>query len=386
MAFILSSENVLEYLKQQGICQPDQELIAPVEPNEYKNFNLIVNVTGNKHYLVKQERFDGNGKASGCLKYESISHQFLSNFSELKPIQSSISEIVHFDPENSIIVINYLPEYISLSEFYRRKNDYPTEIASLLGANLAQVHRLTFEKQEYRDFLRQHAKNRSSGETPKFMRGLERIGPGIFSNVCRDGIEFFKLYQRFSSLHQAVAELHSSYQATCLTHNDPRFSNYLIEDLIEDQDSASILTEIKLIDWEFFEWGDPAYDLGVLISKYLGLWLDSLFVNSDTDLNLSLSLATCPLEKVQPSLASALQSYLSDFPEILEVRPDFIKRVVQFAGLDLIKHIQHDVEYHKPFHNGNICTLQVAKTLLCYPEQAMSTIFGLTEFKVPATV
>lgn len=371
MPLILSSENVVAYLAKQTLCTAHSQLAQSVTAAEYKNFNLIVKFTDGNNYLVKQERFNGKKEATGCLKYEWIIHLLFDRFSGLNPIQNSISQAVHFDDENKIIVLNYFPDYTSLSSFYRHNDDYPVAIAQTLGTNLGQIHRLTFERSEYRGFLAQYTSKRASGETPKFMRGLERVGPGIFGNICPDNIEFFKLYQRFLSLHKAVAKLHQNYQAVCLTHNDIRFSNYLIH---HSGNSESL----KLIDWEFFEWGDPALDLGSAIAKYLELWLDSLYIDSDTDLNVALSLATCPLEKIQPSLKAVIQSYLAEFPSILTVRPDYIQQAIQFAGLSLIKQLQHNAEYHLSFDNRAICTMQVAKSLLCYPEQAMTTVFGVT--------
>ncbi|MGF1591005.1 MAG: phosphotransferase [Pleurocapsa sp.] len=383
MAFILSSENVLAYLTLKGICQPEQQLIEVVESDQYKNFNLIVNVTENDHYLVKQERLtDKDNLTFGNLNYELALHQLIKNFPELEPIQTSTSQVVKFDPENSIIVIRYLPDHLSLAEFYERKQEYPPQIASLLGNNLAQLHRLTLEQTKYREFLIQQTGQNDFGNAPLSLRGLARVGPGIFGNICSNGIDFFKLYQRFPSLHQAVSELHGSYQSVCLTHCDLNFSNYLIE----NQDDISAGSQIKLIDWEFLNWGDPAFDLGILVAKYLKLWLNSLFVDSDTELNLALSLALCPLEKVQPSLSALLKGYLAEFPEVLAAIPNFLTRVIQFAGLDLIKSIQHKIEHHRAFNNRDICSLQVAKSLLCQPEESMATIFSFTDSKAVAAV
>jgi hypothetical protein len=69
-------------------------------------------------------------------------------------------------------------------------------------------------------------------------------------------------------------------------------------------------------------------------------------------------------------------AYCDTFPEIGEQRPDFLKRVVQFAGLALIQQIQAAIQYQKSFGNTGICMLQVAKSLLCHPERSMPTIFG----------
>jgi hypothetical protein len=392
MKFVLSVENVLEYLKQQQVCSSDQFLIEPVKSKEYKNvvvnreysnvIQLTVKTSGDNTYIVKQERFIADAETYFGAKYEYLLHQLIANFSELKSIQSLIPELVDFDSENSIIAIRYLSNQLALDEFYQYNDSYPTKIAALLGNHLARFHRLTFNKPEYQEFLVKHTGNEHLGDAPYLLRSLERVGPGLFGNICSDGIEFYKLYQRFPSLHQAVVELHSSYDSSCLIHGNLRLDKYLRE----NKEAIATQTQVKLRDWENLNWGDPAFDLGVLISQYLKLWLDSIYVDSDTDLKLALSLATCPLEKLQPSLGELLQGYLAEFPAILDERPDFVNRVVQFTGINLIKSIQHKLEQRNLFGNGDICTLQVAKSLLCQPEQSISTVFGTTEAKAAATV
>ena len=270
MVFILSSENVVQYPQEESLCGMNWQL-ASLERNEYRNFNLVVSFTNGEHYLVKQGRFDGRDRSLGCLQYEWLLQQLLDSFPQLAKVRTSIAPIVHFDAENAILVVKYLPEYISLDEYYTHFDNYPTEIAAILGTNLAQIHRLTYQKDEYLSFMEQQYGDRDFRAKPDFMQGLAVVNPHIFAYICSSGIEFFKLYQRFPRLHQAVIQLYDSYQATCLTHNDARFSNYLIKNT-----NSLDRPQIKFIDWEFIDWGDPAYDLGMLISKYLELWLDSL--------------------------------------------------------------------------------------------------------------
>jgi hypothetical protein len=51
---------------------------------------------------------------------------------------------------------------------------------------------------------------------------------------------------------------------------------------------------------------------------------------------------------------------------------------MQFAGLALIQRIETNLQYLLPFDNTKIGMLQVAKTLLCRPEQSIPVVFGLT--------
>lgn len=134
-----------------------------------------------------------------------------------------------------------------------------------------------------------------------------------------------------------------------------------------------------MINWEKCSWGDPAFDLGTIISKYLLLWLTSLIVHPDIKLETSLQLAITPLDKIQPSIVGLTKAYLNTWPEILNDYPEFLKRVVEFAGLALIYHIVEIIRAFRGFNNQSMCILQVAKNLLCSPEKSFKSVFGLTQ-------
>jgi hypothetical protein len=70
-----------------------------------------------------------------------------------------------------------------------------------------------------------------------------------------------------------------------------------------------------------------------------------------------------------------VQSYLARFPEILDARPDYLDRAIQFAGLALIQRIEITIDEKRRFGNCGIVMLQVAKQLICTPRAAMKTLF-----------
>ena len=381
MVFLLSSQNVFEYLIEQGICDSKEQFPSQISPEECKNFNLRVSFANDLHLLVKQERHDSQGNTHGEFWSEWRIQQFLQTFPALSPLRSLISEAIHFDPSRSIIVFNYLNDYCDLADFYDEEQRFPTAIAAAVGAMLATIHNTTLEQQTYQDFLNQNGRDKPIDKAPNLLRGLDRIGPEIFGRISPDGLDFFRLYQRYESLGQAISELNSAWSPCCLIHYDLRLSNFLLHLEWEQARSSTGPAHppmIRLIDWEKFRWGDPAYDLGTLIAGYLKLWLSSLVVNTAIDLETALRLAETPLEQIQPSLIALTQAYFKHFPTILERRPDFFRRALQFAGLRLIHKIQVKLDYRDPFDNTGICMLQAAKTLLCHPEQSIPIVFGLT--------
>ena len=380
MAFLLTSKNVIRYLVEQNICTQEQQELSQIELKIAKNFNLLLTCKDSYKFLVKQERHDQNGKTADEFLNEWRIQEFLQQFSELNYLRQMLSEILHYDVENSIIVFNYLNDYCDLYEFYTKENVFPTAIATLIGSTLATIHRATFKHQEYQNFFAQNSEDVPVNQTSKLASGLERITPEVFGLVPADGLKFFALYQRYDSVGKTISELVSTFDLCCLTHNDLKLNNILLSNNWEqapsktEQSSNSI---IRLIDWERSSWGDPAFDLGTIIGSYLQIWLSSLVVSQSLDIQEALRLAMTPLEQLQPSIAALTKAYLSHFPEILEHRPDFLKRVVQFSGLTLVQQIQAMIQYQKSFGNTGICMLQVAKSLLCRPEQSLPTVFGI---------
>ena len=111
--------------------------------------------------------------------------------------------------------------------------------------------------------------------SPLLLQSLDRIEPEIFGITPMDGLRFFALYQRYDSLGQAIAQLRQGISPTCLTHNDLKLNNILLD---KDWENSSE-NLVRFIDWERADWGDPAFDLGTAIGSYLQTWLGSLVIS-----------------------------------------------------------------------------------------------------------
>ena len=370
MVFLLSSQNVFSYLIQQGICQSHESEPIRIKPKERKNFNLLVSFPQNRHLLVKQERYDSEGETDGEFWSEWLIQQLVKEFTPLQPLSNLIPQIVDFDPQHAIIVGNYLTDYCDLADFYNQQRIFPVAIATAIGTTVATIHRHTLDNQQYKEFL---AQENDFDEAPNFAYKLERIRPEVFGVLRTDALEFFRLYQRYQSLADAIAQLNETWQGSCLIHNDLRLSNILLS-LDWETTSQPKNAIIRLIDWEKFTWGDPAFDLGTIIAGYLKLWLKSLVISPGVDLSTALGLATTPLETLQPSICALTKAYVQEFPTIIKKRPLFLEQSLQFAGLVLLEKIVIRLQYHQPFNNQSIGMLQVAKKLLCHPGQSVNII------------
>ncbi|WP_373529527.1 phosphotransferase family protein [Nostoc sp.] len=380
MVLSLSSHNVIQYLQDVGLCTLEDGASDKSElPGSSKNnINLVVTLADNRQLLVKQKPNINNDAPPHELFKEWLFHQLLQQFPVLGNISAIAPLLVHFDEENSILIRNYLSEYLDLAIFYHNNEIFPQEIASAIGTTLAGLHRATFNRREYQDFMATAPQGEFRYGFYNPAQGVTSIGSEIFGTVPTDALKFYALYQQYESLESAIADLAYNWNPCCLTHNDLKLNNILVHSRWEKLDNSLV----RLIDWSACAWGDPAFDLGTLLASYLGIWLKSLVVDPTIELEESLHLALTPLEILQPSIIALIRAYINAFPMILSYRSDFILRVIQFAGLALIHQIQDMITCRKYFSNADICMLQVAKTLLTMPEQAVLTIFGISESEI----
>ncbi|MBR8834333.1 MAG: aminoglycoside phosphotransferase family protein [Stigonema ocellatum SAG 48.90 = DSM 106950] len=380
MVLSLSSYNVIQYLQDVGLSSSEDGAYAESELSQSskKNLNLLVTLSGNRKLLVKQERWVENHGTPQEFFNEWLFHQLLERFPVLGNNSAIAPLVAYFDEENSIIIRNYLTEYIDLASFYQNNLYFPQAIAIALGTTIGVLHRATFNHREYRNFMATAPEGQFRYNFYNPAQGIGSIGPEIFGMIPTDALKFYVLYQCYESLSAAIAELAHEWQPCCLTHNDLKFDNILMHSRWDQLDNCLV----RFIDWEACAWGDPAFDLGTLVASYLEIWLHSLIVDPTIELEESLHLAVTPLETIQPSMLALIRAYLSACPMILEYRRDFLMRVIQFAGLVLIHQIHETIQYRKYFDNTGICQLQVAKSLLTRPQESMLTIFGIAESEI----
>jgi Phosphotransferase enzyme family len=405
MATILDTNNIFEYLSDRNYCNLTDRDASKVTAIPAKNFNLLINFADDKNLLIKQEPHDCDGETYGEFLAAWQIQQLVKSFPEFgRKIENSVPELLHFDPENSILIVKYLADYGDLYDYYMEQNQFPIEIARSIGQLLATIHSQTFQHTEYQDFLANFSastpaadlavesqsqslnteqkedhnldsissNSQSKGYANQVIRRLSRITPQVFEEVPQECLQFFKLYQRFPDLARSIADLSDSITPSCLVHNDLKINNILLDSNWKLPGSKVI----RSIDWERAGWGDPAFDLGCILGSYLEIWLDGLVINNTLSINESLQLATTPLESIQPSLFGLVESYLDGFPEIVASRPDYLDRAIQFAGLSLIHRVEIIIQVDRIFGNHEIILLQVAKQLLCTPQAAMKTLFG----------
>jgi hypothetical protein len=373
MDIILNNENVFEYLHRYHYCQLADRETSRIQLIPTKNFNLLIALADGRHLLVKQEIPDANGRTKGEFWAVWWMEETIAKFPDFAArIRNFIPQPLHFDRENSILIMDFLTDYLDLFGYYEQQRQFPVSIGAAIGKLLASLHGQTYQREEYQQFWVDCPRQDDGYRSEQIIKRLSVATPDIFATVPRECLQFFKLYRKFPALNESLLQLGAASQPTCLIHNDLKLNNFLID--LNWQSPRSQI--IKLIDWERVGWGDPAFDLGRIIGSYLEFWLEGLIISKDFSMRESLLLATSPLESIQPSLFALMEAYFLEFPQIRIDRPNYLELAIQFAGLSLIRRIEIEIERRRTFSNREIIILQAAKQLICEPKAGRSTIFG----------
>jgi hypothetical protein len=375
----LNSENVYHYLINLNVCQEKDLKSIKIE---LKSSSIFMITLLDYQLFIKQDYYDREGNISKIIRNEWEFNRFLRSCPDSDHTVSFVPEILHFDESNSIIIYKYPKDYIDLESYYKKHKHFPIPVAELVGTTLATLHRETFYSQNYYDFTNKAVEGKCCHRFPYPSHLLDRVNPETLSKFPSNCFSFFTFYQRDEHLRSAVTELVAHHKHCCLTHNNPRLNNIFIPsqwDSLFSKIKQSDESIIKIINWENCSWDDPIFDLGIAISGYLLLWLNSLIVHPDIELNKSLQIARIPLEVVQPSIVALTKAYISNFPQITTEYPDFFKRIIQFTGLALIYQVLAIIQSQQHFDNQGLCILQLAKSLLCQPGKSFESVFGVAD-------
>lgn len=382
MTINLTYKNLCPYLINTDVCEKGESKYINFDVISSKNFNWVIDLPENRGKLfVKQNPHYTTLYSDDRIRKEWHICNFLQSERDLDYASSLTPELLHFDERNSILIYKSSDGYTTLESYYKNYKAFPDAIAVLVGTTLAKLHSETMNLQECYTFITEfeEGKLRYQLPYPDYLSEylVSRVEPESLKKTPVQSWRFlFCVFQQSEIVSKVVTELVLHHRHCCLTHNNIQFNKILIpiqwERLLsETEDSEKSL--IKLIDWEACSWGDPACDLGRAITGYFLFWINSMIVHPTIELKKSLQLAAIPLETVRPSMIAMTKAYISTFPKVLEGYPEFLKRVIQFAGLGLIYQLLTEFQLQPEIAlSHQELYFYIAAQLLCKPEKFIS--------------
>lgn len=364
---LLSFENIAHYLLEKGLIDIGSVIRGDfsVRNLSSRNANFAVNCEYAPAYLVKQVRAQDLEKLES-LRIEATCYWLAGNDPAYRALAGFLPGYHDYDYLQHILVLEWLPSVRNMHEFYRGGSLFPVAVAEELAVLLSTYHThetgVVEQQKSYSLFKKRKPWVLSISEE-RLTDWLKNpaTGPAEKQPV--------KLMLENKEFMSCLSSIEDEWETKSLIHGDVKFPNLLIN----TDYTPGARPDIRLIDWELADIGDPLWDVAAAIQNYLTLWIASE-IDPEQDHS-----GPVTLEMVRPSIAAFWQRY-ADIAgwDKTETRRNRMK-MLRYVALKLVHTCFESVQHVKDMSLFSAKLLQLSLNLLKKPEVAAAELLGIAD-------
>jgi len=333
----LTEANVLHYLLARRFTGLESVVEGTYEVRNLSRRNRNYRVTcGAREYLVKQTgKWDYSGRST--IEQEAALCRQARTDARFEPLRCLGAESYSYDPANSILIFEFLPDDVPLPGARQR---LLPETGRLAGHVMAQFH-AAMRLEELASVYPM--------ETPGYF-AMAHWDSEDQEDVTEGQRELVRLVQRHREFGPALERAAAEWKPDTLIHGDWKVDNCLV---------APGSAAMHVVDWELAGWGDATWDVATLLESWWCLGL------RDEDEN--------PRERIQPVLRAFLDAY-SEARGLEKV--EFQRKAMAFAAVRMLQDAWESVQKSEAIEPLAVLLVQASHNLLMRPEWGAVQVLG----------
>ncbi len=333
----LTEANVLHYLLDRRFADLESVVSGAYQVFNYSRRNRNFRVTcGAREYFLKQPK-DWDVPSRRSLEQEAAIYWQTKTDPAFYALKALVPESYGYDPENSVLTLQYLAEQSNLG---RRSDRFTPGVARLLGATMGRFHREMRSMSGSAIFPR---------HTPWYYT-LHRTEADSEREEWSGGRrELLRVLRKHREFGHALDALREEWREETAIHGDWKLENCLVTEG----------GRVQVIDWEFASWGDPFEDIGTMLQSYWNAWVRRP--------------GQYRLEQIRPALRAFLRGHTDESdgdPAAITVR------ATRFGAARMLQSAYESLEDAESLHGEAALLLQASLNLLTRPEWAAEQMFG----------
>ncbi|MBI1227762.1 MAG: phosphotransferase [Bacteroidetes bacterium] len=364
---ILTFENIAHYLLEKGLVTLD-DIVAgkfSVRDNSSRNTNFAVNKEHPPGYLVKQVRAKDMEKTQ-TMRIEATCYWLANNDEQYQVLKNFLPKYHEYDYLNHILIIELLPEVQSLYDYHYGTGNFPIPVAESLADLMASYHCYELGKvQQGRSF--QLFKKNKPWVFSLLDNSLDEWMNSSMGSAEKQVLQLVLKNQEFVELLKPIRE---DWEVTSLLHGDIKFPNFIINRSYDE----SAAPDVRLIDWELADMGDPLWDVAAIFQNYLSLWVSVEIANQQQGQK---QLQTFSLENMQPSINAFWKKYVANNGWDVADTQAKLDKTVRYTAFKLLHSCFESSQYSKDIQLFTAKTLQLSLNLLKFPNEAVGELLGI---------
>ena len=246
----LTQKNIVAYLLDRNFLTTE-----PLMNGDFKLMNIqsrnwifMIELGQNKGLFVKQ-LVKVNPSDIYLMQKDAIVYHLIHRQHFYKELQPYVPEYYGYDPSIQVIVLKYYRNAINLRPFSYKKEQKTLSFSKKLAEIFFYLH-----KPIQNDIPDQPSLQFFNKKIPWILR--------LNKNISSPESLVLQMILQDANLLNGLKQAKENWESTVLIHGDVKLVNILV---IQDKKT----TNIKLIDWEMANIGDPLWDIAGLIQSYL---------------------------------------------------------------------------------------------------------------------
>jgi phosphotransferase family enzyme len=360
---VLLQGDLARYLLDKGLLEPDSIVSGDLDVQDAsrRNRNFKILRKQSRCYFLKQ----GFGPLR-LVEREAAVYGFLHSlpgaFAECLP------NIRLHDCPQRILVLEIPHDSETVEEHCRRAGRIPAWAGARLGCALGDLHGLTCDP-----VIRESRRQEFQSELP-WVFEIHKPGLRVFWGASEANLALIGIIQGSPGIRAGLEGLREEWHTECLVHGDLKSANLVIE----RGPSGRVRRGLKIIDWELAGYGDPAWDIGSVLSDCLALWVLSIPMAPEWTVEQSLKLARLPLERLVPWVRSFWRAYVERRGLEPEIAARLLRRSTTHAAARLLQTAYETTRQASRLPANAVGMVQLSRNLMSQPESAAATLLGLS--------
>lgn len=368
---LLDIDNVFPFLLDHGFLDRAAVVDGYVRAvsASRRNRNLRVTRDGGRGFLIKQAEHAGTHET---LRNEMAFYSLVAKEDRAQSVRDLLPRFVGSRTEDDVLILELLEPATPIQEFAHtfRAGWFLSALGSSVGSALGRIH----------SSLREVGKESSKSfkAHPPWVMWVHRPGPEILMEISAANHKTLQIIQQNQKLSGQLDELRRGWKAETLIHCDIKADNILVT---KGGTRPGDPVELRIVDWELVQLGDPAWDVAAMWKDFLVYWITSMPIAKGMKGAQMAEAAQFPLQGFQLGAQNLFHSYRRAAELSDEVAEALLLRSVRYCGAYLVQYAYESAQRASALGNHEVMMLQVSANILADPSGAAQHLLGLSAGK-----
>jgi hypothetical protein len=377
---MLDVDSALSYLFEHGLADPEWivggDLI--LRSAARRNRNLRIEGPSGAGYLIKEpDKLARTGRDT--LNNEADFHEFCQQELAAAPVSRFLPQLVLRDRDRALHALKLIPDASTFAPYHLRRppEDFPLAPSHGLGDALGTLHRV-FRRP---GLVTDSRLNWLSQSIPWIFGAAQRPSPPMLADLSPAGARVFQIIQSDAALGAALDGLSRVWCPETLIHGDIKFDNILVSSSSGRQEVLG--AAVWIVDWEFVQIGDPAWDVGSALHDYLVFWTSSMPLEPQLSAEAMIDRAHYPLSSMRPAMRALWDGYREAAgmakPGSGREANLLLRRAVQYSAARLVMSAHELSLEQEELSTQAVLLLQIGANILADPDSGQLLLYGLPQ-------